>query len=229
MRKMWCIPPHQNASFVYHMEDVLEVYSRPYDPLRPVVCMDEQPIQLLEDSRPSIKVSDTNHTEKMDHEYVRCGTCCVFMFTEPLGGWREVIVSQTRKKTDWATHIKHLVDEVYKDAEKIVLVCDQLNTHNFSSLYETFAPDEARRISERIELHHTPKHGSWLDMAEIELSAFTGQCLNRRIGSIEELKAASRAWYLNRNSKQKGINWQFTTDDARVKLKHLYPVLEFNN
>lgn len=181
MRKKWYIPPHQNASFVYHMEDILEVYSRPYDSKRPVVCMDEQPIQLLEESRPTThQVERCNYTEKQNHEYVRYGTCCIFIFTEPLGGWRKVIVSQMRQKTDWVTHIKHLVDEVYRDAEKTVLVCDKINTHNFYSLYEAFPPAEARRICEG------------LDMAEIELSAFIRQCLNRRIGSIKELKTVPK-------------------------------------
>lgn len=226
MRKMWCIPPDQNASFVAAMEDVLEVYSRPYDPKKPVVCMDEQPIQLLSDSRPTIKMSETNHTEKVDHEYVREGTCCAFMFNEPLGGWRRVTINETRKKTDWAEQIKKLVDEDYPDVDKIVLVCDNLNTHNVSSLYEAFKPSEARRIWEKIELHHTPKHGSWLDMAEVELSVFTKQCLSRRIDTMETLQKEATAWYVERNSRQKGIDWQFTTEDARKKLKHLYPIIE---
>ena len=170
---MWCIPAKQNAAFVACMEDVLEVYSRPYDPMRPVVCMDEQSIELHKDSRKTIPLSEENHVEKVDHEYVRNGTCCAFMFNEPLGGWRRVSIREKRRKNEWAEEIKKLVDEDYPDADIIVLVCDNLNTHNISSLYEAFEPEEARRIWERIELHHTPKHGSWLDMAEIELSAFT--------------------------------------------------------
>lgn len=226
---MWCIPAKQNAAFVACMEDVLEVYSRPYDPKRPVVCMDEQPIELHKDSRETIPLSEENHVEKVDHEYVRNGTCCAFMFNEPLGGWRRVSIREKRRKNEWAEEIKKLVDEDYPDAEIIVLVCDNLNTHNISSLYETFEPDEARRIWERIELHHTPKHGSWLDMAEIELSAFTKECLNRRIGTIEEVKKQSEAWYVDRNERQKGIDWQFSIGDARMKLKHLYPVIKFKN
>ena len=148
LRKMWCIPPDQNASFVAAMEDILEVYSRPYDPLKPVICMDEQPIQLLSDSRPTIKMSKNNHTKKIDHEYIRENTCCAFMFNEPLGGWRRVTVNETRKKIDWAKQIKKLVDDDYPDVDKIVLVCDNLNTHNISSLYEAFKPNEARRIWE---------------------------------------------------------------------------------
>lgn len=221
---MWCIPPSQNASFVAAMEDVLEVYSRPYNPAVPVVCMDEQPVGLHADSRGTIRLSERNHTEKVDHEYVRCGTCCAFMFTEPLGGWRRVTVTRRRRRIEWALQIRRLVDEDYPDAERIVLVCDNLNTHDFSSLYEAFSPSEARRIVERIELHHTPKHGSWLDIAEVELSVFTRQCLNRRIDSMERLQEEASAWYVRRNSLQKGVDWQFSMDDARMKLKHLYPV-----
>ena len=212
---MWCIPAKQNAAFVACMEDVLEVYSRPYDPMRPVVCMDEQSIELHKDSRKTIPLSEENHVEKVDHEYVRNGTCCAFMFNEPLGGWRRVSIREKRRKNEWAEEIKKLVDEDYPDADIIVLVCDNLNTHNISSLYEAFEPEEARRIWERIELHHTPKHGSWLDMAEIELSAFTKECLNRRIGTIEEVKKQSEAWYVDRNERQKGIDWQFSIGPHR--------------
>ena len=226
---MWCIPAKQNAAFVACMEDVLEVYSRPYDPMRPVVCIDEQSIELHKDSRKTIPLSEENHVEKVDHEYVRNGTCCAFMFNEPLGGWRRVSIREKRRKNEWAEEIKKLVDEDYPDADIIVLVCDNLNTHNISSLYEAFEPEEARRIWERIELHHTPKHGSWLDMAEIELSAFTKECLNRRIGTIEEVKKQSEAWCVDRNERQKGIDWQFSIGDARMKLKHLYPIIKFKN
>lgn len=226
---MWCIPPHQNAAFVAHMEDVLEVYSRPYDPQRPVVCMDEQPIELHCDSREAIGLSANNHTKKVDHEYVRNGTCCGFMFTEPLGCWRRVSILEHRCKSDWANQIKRLVDEDFADAEKIVLVCDNLNTHNISSLYEAFEPEEARRIWERLELHHTPKHGSWLDMAETELSVFSRECLNRRIGDMELLRKEAAAWCRGRNDRQKGIDWQFTVGDARIRLKHLYPVIKLKD
>lgn len=226
---MWCIPPEQNASFVAYMEDVLEVYSRQRDPHRPLVCMDEQPIELRYDSRETIHLSSGNHTEKVDHEYVRNGTCCGFMFMAPLECWRRVSIREHRCKTDWAQEIKQLVDDDFPDADKIVLVCDNLNTHDISSLYEAFEPAEARRIWEKLELHHTPKHGSWLDMAEIELSAFTKECLGRRIGDIDALKAEAAAWYLDRNHRQKGIDWQFTVGDARARLKHLYPVLKIKN
>ena len=229
LKKMWCIPPEQNASFVAHMEDVLEVYSRPRNPQRPLICMDEQPIELHHDSRETIHLSASNHTEKVDHEYVRNGTCSGFMFTAPHECWRRVTIREHRCKTDWAQEIKQLVDEDFPDAEKIVLVCDNLNTHDISSLYEAFEPNDARRIWEKLELHHTPKHGSWLDMAEIELSAFTKECLGRRIGDINALKAEASAWYRDRNHRQKGIDWQFTIGDARIKLKHLYPVIKIKN
>lgn len=226
---MWCIPPDQNASFVAHMEDVLEVYSRPRDPHRPLVCMDEQPIELRYDSRETIHLSNENHTEKVDHEYVRNGTCCGFMFTAPHECWRRVSIREHRCKTDWAQEIKQFVDEDFPDAYKIVLVCDNLNTHDISSLYEAFEPAEARRIWKKFELHHTPKHGSWLDMAEIELSAFTKECLGRRIGDIDALKTEAAAWYRDRNHRQKGIDWQFTVGDARTRLKHLYPAIKIKN
>ena len=213
---MWCIPPRQNASFVRCMEDVLEVYSRPHGPARPVVCM-EEPVQLLADSRPETRLSPGNHTVRQDCEYVRCGTCCAFMFTGPIGGWREVSISETRKKTDWARQVKHLADDIYPDAEKIVLVCDNLNTHDLPSFYEAFPPSEARRLCDKIGMHHTPEHGSWLDVTELELSAFTSQCLNRRIGSIESMQKEATAWCTNRNLNQKGIEWRFSADDARIQ------------
>ncbi|MBR1575989.1 MAG: transposase [Bacteroidales bacterium] len=169
------------------------------------------------------------HTEKVDHEYVRNGTCCGFMFTAPLECWRRVSIREHRCKTDWTQEIKQLVDEDFPDVEKIVLVCDNLNTHDISSLYEAFEPAEARRIWEKLELHHTPKHGSWLDMAEIELSAFTKECLGRRIGDSEALKAEAAAWYLDRNHRQKDIDWQFSVGDARTRLKHLYPIIKIKN
>jgi hypothetical protein len=226
---MWCIPPKQNADFVAHMEDILDVYSRPYDPAKPVICMDEQPIELRFDARETIPMSTTNHTEKVDHEYVRNGTCCGFMFTEPLGGWRRMTIKEHRCKVDWAEQIKQLVDEDYPDVDKIILVCDNLNTHKKSSLYEAFEPSEAKRISDKIEIHHTPKHGSWLDIAEIELSVFTKECLNRRIGDIDALRQEAKSWYCERNTRQKGVDWQFSIDDARCKLKHLYPCINIKN
>lgn len=192
--------------------------------------MDEKPIQLLGDKRKPILLSETNHTKLEDSEYIRNGTCSIFMFTEPLGCWREAHTLKRRTKKDWAAQIKWLLDEAYPDAEKVVLVMDNLNTHSISSLYEAFLPDEAFRLAQRLELHFTPKHGSWLDMAEIELSALTNQCLvHRRIDNIEKLRSEVISWSVSRTANQKGIDWQFTAEDARVKLKSLYPVIELKN
>lgn len=224
---MWCIPPKRNAEFVAHMEDVLSVYARPYDSKKPVICMDEKPYQLLEEEIPTIELSETNHIRKYDCEYSRKGTCSIFMFTEPLGGWREAHALPQRRAEDWAKQMKWLIDEAYPDVEKIVLVMDNLNTHMVGSFYKYFTPEEAFRLSQKLEIHYTPKHGSWLDIAEIELSALSMQCLeNRRIPTIEKLNNVLNKWYHNRNSKQKGVSWQFTTSDARIKLKHLYPELK---
>jgi hypothetical protein len=207
------------------MEDVLEVYSRPYDREYPVVCMDEKPLQLLSDAQRRIKASSGN-PEKIDNEYVRCGTCSIFLFTEPLAGWRYADAQEHRTKKDWAYQIKRILDEKYPDARKLILVMDNLNTHNLSSLYEAFPPEEAFRLAKRLEIHHTPKHGSWLNIAEIELSALGRQCLGtRRIGSLEELNAEMKAWQQDRNIGQRGVDWQFTASDARIKLKRLYPVI----
>lgn len=227
MRKMWCIPPKQNAEYVAKMEDVLAVYSRDYDNKRPVVCMDEKPFQLLAERLTPIPMSKSNHTEKYDCEYERKGSCSIFMFTEPLGCWRHAMSLPQRTSEDWAERIKWLLDEQYPNAEKVVLVLDNLNTHNISSLYKVFVPEEAFRLSQRLEVHFTPKHGSWLNIAEIELSAMTTQCLShRRIPSIDALNIDLSAWNVNRNRLQKGVDWQFTTDYARTKLKHLYPAVK---
>lgn len=205
------------------MEDVLEVYARPFDPSVPVVCMDEKPLQLLGEERPEI-VRGSDGVRLQDERYIRNGTCSIFMFTEPLGGWRRAEALPQRRKIDWAQQVKKLVDEDYPDAERIVLVMDNLNTHNISSLYEAFTPEEAFRLMRKLEIHHTPKHGSWLDIAEIELSALTNQCLSkRRIGSIDELNEEMMSWYSERNLSQKGVDWQFRTGDARIRLKRLYP------
>lgn len=224
---MWCIPPKQNAEFVAHMEDILSVYSRPYDEKRPVVCMDEKPYQLLGDEYPVINMNESNHVRKFDCEYSRKGTCSIFMFTEPLGGWREAHALPQRRAEEWAYQMKWLIDEVYPDVDKIVLVMDNLNTHTTASFYKVFSPEEALRLSQKLEIHYTPKHGSWLDIAEIELSAMTLQCLdNRRIPTIEQLNKILKQWYCRRNSMQKGVCWQFTSPDARTKLKHLYPIVQ---
>jgi hypothetical protein len=205
------------------MEDVLAVYARPYDPSFPVVCMDGKPCQLPGEAREPLPMMPGS-VEKVDNEYIRNGTCSIFMFTEPLGGWRHAEALPRRTMRDWAHEIKWLADEQYPDAEKIVLVMDNLNTHAIASLYEAFEPAEAFRIAGRLEIHFTPKHGSWLDIAELELSALATECLgNRRIPDIDELNLNLAAWHVERNTKQKGVDWHFTTDQARVKLKRLYP------
>ena len=222
----WCIPKEQSADFAACMEDVLEVYSRPYDERYPVVCMDEKPLQLLAESRTGRR--KRNGALIQDSEYIRKGTCSIFLFTEPLAGYRHAKALERRTKIDWANQMKWLADEVYPDAEKIIMVCDNLNTHDKSSFYEAFPPVEALRLARRFEFHYTPKHGSWLDIAEIELSALSKQCLGkRRIDSIEELNEELAQWHTDRNKLQKGVDWQFTTDDARIKLKHLYPIVNF--
>lgn len=208
------------------MEDVLEVYSRPYDENFPVVCMDEKPLQLLADARCKIKMK-SGKLERVDNEYIRKGTCSIFLFTEPLSGWRYTNACEHRTKIDWAHHIKWLLEEQYPDVEKVVLVMDNLNTHNISSLYAAFRPEEALFMAKRLEIHYTPKHGSWLNIAEIELSALGRQCLgSRRIDNLQDLNHELEKWYVDRNRKQKGVDWQFSTDNARVKLKRLYPVIK---
>lgn len=216
------IPPEQNAEFVACMEDVLQVYARPYDPKRPVLCLDEQPTQLVGETRRPIPV-EPGQPQRYDYEYERLGTAVNFMITEPLGGWRKVNVRATKTAIDLAQEIKELLDVDYPDAEQVVLVWDNLNTHTPASLYKAFPPSEARRLLDRLEIHYTPKHGSWLDVAEIELSVFTKQCLNRRIADMETLRDEATAWYERRNTEQVGVDWQFTTGDARIKLKRLYP------
>ena len=222
MKKQWCIPPQRNGEFAARMEDILEVYAMPYDPEIPMVCMDEQPYQLLGEEHEPIRMKP-GQPLRQDYKYIREGTCSIFMFTEPLGGWRHAHVSKRRTKQDWALQIQELLDVHYPDAVKVRLVMDNLNTHNISSLYETFAPDVALKLAKRLEIHFTPKHGSWLNIAEIELSAMTMQCLRRRIDSMQELQVQISAWEVKRNNDSKSVDWQFTTNDARVKLKSLYP------
>ena len=206
------------------MEDVLDVYEMPYDPAIPVVCMDEKPYQLLGEVRDSWAMRPGDD-KKVDSEYTRNGTCSIFAFIEPLGGMHHVSVREHRTAKDWAEEIKYLSDVMYPDAEKIILVMDNLNTHAISSLYKAFKPEEARRITKRLEIHYTPKHGSWLNIAEIELNVMTRQCLSRRISSIENLQSELSVWENERNNKQAGVNWQFKTKDARIKLTSLYPNL----
>lgn len=204
------------------MEDVLEVYSRPYDSKYPIVCMDEASKQLVKEVRAPILV-ESGKAEKYDSEYERNGTANIFMMCEPLKGKRFTSVTDRRTKVDWAHEIKKLVDEHYPKAKKIILVSDNLNTHTGSSLYEAFVPEEARRIFNRLEFHFTPKHGSWLNIAEIELSHLSRQCLNRRIPDRKTLSKEIAAWTSRRNGGDTIVNWRFTTKDARIKLKKLYP------
>lgn len=204
------------------MEDVLDLYQQPFNPDYPVVCMDEKPYQLLDEARIPIPMKP-GKPERRDSEYVRHGTCSIFIFTEPLAGWRHTSVRERRTRIDWAHEVKKLLDVHYPDAIKVLLVLDNLNTHTIASLYEAFEPETARRLAKRLELHYTPKHGSWLNIAEIELSAMTRQCLGRRIPSINQLALELMEWESARNSNQKGVDWQFTTDDARIKLRRLYP------
>ena len=226
LKRHWCIPPKDDAAFVADMEKVLDVYERPHDPKRPVVCMDEQPKQLIEQSRPPL-ATRPGSVDKEDHEYVRHGVCNVWMFNEPLGGWRDVRVTDRKTAVDWAHQVKLLVDHRrYRNAHRITLVCDQLKTHAIASLYKAFEPAEAHRIASKIELVHTPKHGSWLNTSECELSVLTRQCLGRRIATTEGVRSEAEAWARRRNRLQIGVNWQFTTVDARVKLKSLYPKLD---
>lgn len=207
------------------MEQVLELYHLPYDPKIPLVCMDEQPVQLIKETRQPLPAAP-GQPEKVDYEYERNGTANIFMFTEPLKGTRQVKVREQRTAVDWAYEVRDLLEVVYPDAERVRLVCDNLNTHAIGSLYEAFPPEQARALRKRLELYHTPKHGSWLNIAEIELSALTGQCLDRRIPDIETLRQETSAWEQRRNACHKGVDWQFTTQNARIKLKHLYPQIQ---
>lgn len=205
------------------MEDILDVYERPYDPGTPVVCMDEKPYQLLGEVREPLPMRSSGDTQKIDSEYTRNGTVSIFVFVEPLGGVRHVSVREHRTAIDWAEEIKYLADVSYPDSEKIALVMDNLNTHALASLYKAFPASEARRIARKLEIHYTPKHGSWLDIAEIELNVMTRQCLSRRISDIEKLRQELSAWEQDRNEHAACIQWQFTTDKARTKLVSLYP------
>ena len=206
------------------MEDVLAVYARPYDPAHPMVCMDEKPYQLLGHVRDPIPARP-GRDRLMDSEYVRAGTCSIFCWVEPLRGWRRVDAQPRRTKVDWARQVKRMLTCDYPEAETVVLVMDNLNIHGTGSLYEAFEPAEASALAQRLEIHHTPRHGSWLNIAEIELSALTRQCLDRRIDAPAPLNAELAAWQQQTNSDQRQVQWHFTTGDARVKLRHLYPTL----
>jgi hypothetical protein len=204
------------------MEDVLAVYSRPFDPAVPVVCMDEKPYQLLDHARDPVPATPGNDL-KIDSEYVRRGTCSIFVWVEPLAGYRRVTAREHRTRLDWAAEVDQLLNHNYPDAEKVVLVMDNLNTHSIGSLYEAFDPATAFALAQRLEIHHTPKHGSWLNIAEIELAALTRQCLDRRIADLDILNTELTAWQNAVNTDQRQVNWQFTTNNARTKLRHLYP------
>ena len=207
------------------MEDVLTVYQRPLNPAYPVICMDETSKQLVSETRLSVPAAP-GQPRREDYAYERHGVANVFLFSEPLTGWREVQVTERRTRTDWAGAMRELSDRHYPTAERITVVLDNLNTHGAASFYEAFAPDEAQRLTERFEFHYTPKHGSWLNMAEIELSVLSRQCLDRRMGEVGLLRNEIEAWQQKRNTASKIIDWQFTTAEARVKLKRLYPVIK---
>lgn len=219
------IPPEHNGEYVARMEDILDVYERPRDLTAPVVCMDEMPVQLLKETRVPISAKP-GHPRRIDYEYERNGTANIFMFAEPLAGGRQTLVTERRTAVDWAVALRDLVDNRYAEARVIVLVMDNLNTHALGSLYEAFPPAEARRIAKRLEIHHTPKHGSWLNIAENELSALSRQCLARRIGTIEDLRGEVQAWEATRNTEQVHVQWRFTIDQARIKLRNVYPVIQ---
>lgn len=220
----WIIPPNQSSSFVASMEQVLDVYKRPYDKAFPVVCMDESPKQLIKETRVTIPMKQ-GFAAREDFEYERCGVANIFLVSEPLKGKRFVEVTEKKTKKDWAKFIKQIADVWYKGAKKITLVMDNLATHKAGALYEAYPPAEAKRIWDRFEFIYTPKHGSWLNMAEIELHVLMGQCLNRRIDKIKIMKEEVEAWHIDRNNKEAKINWQFTNQDARIKLKRLYPTI----
>jgi DDE superfamily endonuclease len=207
------------------MEDVLAVYHRPYDPTRPVVCVDETFKQLIGEKREPLPPRPGS-VERVDHVYTRNGVASLFLACEPLAGWRHIEVTEHRRRTDWAGFVRALLEGRYRDAERVVLIMDQLNTHSPASLYEALPPEEAQRLAQRIEIHHTPKHGSWLNMAEIELSALERQCLSRRIAHQDTLKRQIASWEDKRNAGSTPVLWQFTTQDARVKLRSLYPPLQ---
>jgi hypothetical protein len=224
-REQWCIPPQADAAFVSRMEDILDLYHRPFDPKQPLVCIDEIPKQLVAETRWPLAGRPGQPT-RHDYEYRRMGVANLFMVSEPLLGWRAVRVTERRTARDFAAVLRWLVEDVHDDAERIVLAVDNLNTHTPACLYEAFPPEQARRIAAKLEWHYTPKHGSWLNMAEIELSALARQCLDQRIGDIAELQRLVTPWEEDRNERQVEVKWRFTTADARIKLHQLYPSLQ---
>ena len=219
----WVIPPEADSEFVAAMEEVLETYSRPYDARRPVLCMDEQPVQLLKETRVPIPAT-RKHPRRVDYEYERAGVASIFMFCEPLVGWRQVAVRERRTKIDWAKEVEELLRTRYVSADKVVLVSDNLNTHTKGAFYDAFEPEKARAILRRLEFCHTPKHGSWLNIAENELSSMTRQCIkDRRFAIIDAIRKETSAWHHHSNARQRGVDWQFRIEDARIKLKSVYP------
>ena len=220
--KQWVIPPTENAEFVAAMEHVLDLYQKPLDTDVPVVNMDEQPVMLRDNVRDPYPAK-CGQVKRVDYEYKRNGTASLFLFTEALSGWRQVSVRERRTAVDWAQEVKILLDEVYPKAKRVILVCDNLNTHKVSSLFKAFPAAEARSLCSRLEIVYTPKHGSWLNIAEIELSVLTRQCLSRRIPDIETLRRETKAWETRRNTEAKQVDWQWTTNEARIRLKRLYP------
>lgn len=219
------IPPKHDGDFVAKMEDVLDVYAQPLDSQEPIVCMDEQPVQLVKEVREPIPAAP-GRPKRVDYEYERAGTANIFMFCEPLSGWRHVEVTEHRTRLDWAYQVRDMLDGRYADVAKVKLVMDNLNTHGIGSLYEAFPPAEARRLAKRLDIHYTPKHGSWLNIAENELSALTKQCLKRRIGSVAEMRREVAAWEGSRNADQIRVHWRFTIDRARQKLHDVYPLIQ---
>jgi len=235
LSKYWCIPKENDAHFVAQMEDVLGIYQRPYNPHIPVICMDEKPIQLLDEiiervnAKPLKTDPDTGivrhgELEKIDYQYERCGVASIFVFTEPLAGWRYMEALPRRTKSDFAFMVKKINDRFYPDVDRAILVADNLNTHNFSSFYEAYSPETAYQLAQKFEFHYTPKHGSWLNIAECELSSLALQALgNKRVNSVELLNEILNDWQSDRNARQKGVNWQFNKEEARIKLHRLYP------
>ena len=219
----WVIPPEADAEFTANMEEVLETYEKPYNPEYPVLCMDEQPVQFFKETRVPIAATRT-HPKRVDYEYERAGVANIFMFTEPLAGWRQPTARPTKTKFDWANEMAELIEGRYAVCKKVIVICDNLNTHTKGAFYTAFEPSRARELVRRIEFCYTPKHGSWLNIAENELSSITRQCVSgRRIGDLQELRNEIKAWSTDVNSTQRGVDWQMKIDDARCKLKSVYP------
>jgi len=222
----WVIPPEADAEFVANMEEVLDTYEKPYDPAQPVVCMDEQPVQLVKETRTPIKAT-AKYPQRVDYEYERAGTASIFMFTEPLSGWRQATARESRTKEDWALEMAALLEGRYAKCPQVTLVCDNLNTHTKGAFYEAFAPARARSLVRRIDFCYTPKHGSWLNVAENELSSLTRQCLrSRRISDLRTLRKEIQAWSHDINKTQRSVDWQMKINDARRKLKSVYPKIK---